>query len=1213
MKKLTILTLTLLLTALAQLTAQLPQSDSPIVRLIYFRPSDRPIQPDINTLMDSVIKDVQRFYAAQMEQHGYGRKTFQFEADANGNAVVHHVNGQFNDAYYQDALLSKVAEEIRAQVPTERDIYLVALDSSQRQYCGVASGGMAFMRAPGACVRPWVAAHELGHTFGLLHDARDSGHVMFFHQAAESFDAKSLSDCTAEWLDVHPAFNAGHSAVNNEPATIEMLAPSLTSPNTVRLRFEVTDLDGLHQAQLLIGKGRNTEATLTTCKQFDGNPSGSFEFVTTGFPPQGNANLLVIDMQGNTNSRYFPIDITPLLPPAQVVTIPDANLTVAIREALDLGPGIPITTHAMLNLTGLEAYNSEIKDITGLEHAHNLRSLDIGAWEVNGEWVNSNVITDLSPLSDLTNLVRLSLGKNYIWTLDFLRELPPLAPVSIPDPNLAAAIREELLLTSNEPVTTYSILDLVKLEAPNAGIKSLTGLEHAVNLIEVDLGNVVISDLSPLSDLTNLEVLSVKNFTLNRDFLRELPPLASIPDPNLAAAIREELLLTSNEPVTTHSVLGLIELDARNRGIKSLTGLEHAANLKEVDLGGEYISPSGSEGYLNSNAISDFSPLEKLTNLEELDLTGMSGLRDVSALARLTNLKTLHLWGSDVSDVSALAHLTNLKRLSLGPDVSDVSALAHLTNLERLGIDSTGFSDVSALASLTNLERLSLHGTGFSDVSALANLTNLKTLRLDSTDVSDVSALAHLTNLERLEIEHTDVSDVSALAHLTNLKRLNLWGSDVSDVSALAHLTNLTWLDLRYTTGVSDVSALASLTNLDTLHLYGTGVSDVSPLLGMSQLRWVDLRNCPLSYASIHTHIPALQAKGIEVEFYNVARPALLKVSGDRQEGEPGAMLKTAFVVEAMDEHGKPIVGQTVRFSVLEGEGTLSAKTVETDARGKARVTLTLGWYPGVNKVKASSEGIQSWVLFTAVGREEAPELVADVNGDGIVNIQDLVLVSGQFGKTGKNSADVNGDGVVNIQDLVLVASAFGEGAAAPSARAVSRARLTVSDVEGWLIEARAVSSVGQDRQILTSFSPQTHILSGSGSGDPELQRGSASRPGGLSYLRGLAVLEQLLASLMPKETALLANYPNPFNPETWIPYQLANPAEVTVTIYAANGAVVRTLDLGHRRAGSYASRHRAAYWDGRNAHGEPVASGVYFYTLQAGDYTATQKMVIRK
>ena len=210
-----------------------------------------------------------------------------------------------------------------------------------------------------------------------------------------------------------------------------------------------------------------------------------------------------------------------------------------------------------------------------------------------------------------------------------------------------------------------------------------------------------------------------------------------------------------------------------------------------------------------------------------------------------------------------------------------------------------------------------------------------------------------------------------------------------------------------------------------------------------------------------------------------------------------------------------------------------------------------------------------------------------DINGDGVVNIQDLTLVAAQLGQMGEDMpADVNGDGVVNIQDLVLVGGAFGEGAAAPSARAVSRARLTASDVEGWLNEARA--SIRSDS-------------------------GNASRPGGLSYSRGIAVLEQLLASLMPKETALLANYPNPFNPETWIPYELAETAEVTVSIHASDGKLVRTLTLGQMPAGVYQGKNRAAYWDGRNAVGEPVASGVYFYTLQAGEFSATRKMVIRK
>ena len=654
--------------------------------------------------------------------------------------------------------------------------------------------------------------------------------------------------------------------------------------------------------------------------------------------------------------------------------------------------------------------------------------------------------------------------------------------------------------------------------------------------------------------------LTVLTLTLVLTVLVQLsaPPVqaeVSIPDAELAAAIRETLELGEGTPITAAAMRNLTELDASRREIADLTGLSAAVNLTELNLW--------------ETAVSDVSALQNLTNLEALSL-GNTGVSDISALENLTNLERLWPYNTDVSDISALQNLTNLEALSLG---------------------ETDVSDISALQNLTNLEALELYGTDVSDISVLQNLTNLRVLFLEDTDVSDISALQNLTNLEGLHLEGTDVSDISALQNLTNLRVLFLEDTDVSDISALQNLTNLERLELEGT-DVSDISALQNLTNLERLELEGTAVSDVSPLLGLnlSGTDWdsigLRLSRCPLSYASIHTHIPALQAKGIEVAFDNFAHPALLKVSGDGQEGEPGAMLETAFVVEAMDEHGEPIVGRTVAFDILGGGGSLGAETVETDAQGKAQVTLTLGSSQGVNKVKASSEGIQSWVLFTAVVTEEVPQLVADVNGDGVVNVQDLVLVAGQFGKTGEHGADVNGDGVVNIQDLVLVAGAFGEGAAAPSVRAVSRVSLTVSDVEGWLIEAR-----GSIR---------------SGSGD-------ASRPGGLSYGRGIAVLERLLASLMPKETVLLANYPNPFNPETWIPYQLSKPAEVTVTIYAANGAIVRTLDLGHRHAGSYDSRGRAAYWDGRNAAGESVASGVYFYTLSAGEFSATRKMVIRK
>ena len=203
----------------------------------------------------------------------------------------------------------------------------------------------------------------------------------------------------------------------------------------------------------------------------------------------------------------------------------------------------------------------------------------------------------------------------------------------------------------------------------------------------------------------------------------------------------------------------------------------------------------------------------------------------------------------------------------------------------------------------------------------------------------------------------------------------------------------------------------------------------------------------------------------------------------------------------------------------------------------------------------------------------------ADLNNDGMVNILDLVLVASQFGMNG-TPADLNNDGTVNIQDLVLVANRLAEGAAAPAAQ-----QSTSGLVNTWLRLAReqAASVV------------QTSI------------------PEGFSYERGIQVLEQLTRALVPEKTALLANYPNPFNPETWIPYQLAKAADVTVSIYASNGMVVRTLVLGHQDAGVYKNRTQAAYWDGKNDFGETVASGLYFYTLTAGDFTATRRMLIVK
>ncbi len=201
----------------------------------------------------------------------------------------------------------------------------------------------------------------------------------------------------------------------------------------------------------------------------------------------------------------------------------------------------------------------------------------------------------------------------------------------------------------------------------------------------------------------------------------------------------------------------------------------------------------------------------------------------------------------------------------------------------------------------------------------------------------------------------------------------------------------------------------------------------------------------------------------------------------------------------------------------------------------------------------------------------------SDVNQDGTVNIQDLVIVANAIGHPGaadgELNADINADGAVDILDLVQIANDIGDGsAAAPAIHSP-----TAEQIQSWLTQIRQIDD-----------------------GSPD-------------FRRAISVLETLLRTVLPEMTVLLPNYPNPFNPETWIPYQLANASDVLITIYDAKGGIVRTLRLGHQAAGHYTDRKRAAYWDGRNGLGKKVASGIYFYQLQADDVSRTRKMIILK
>ena len=725
----------------------------------------------------------------------------------------------------------------------------------------------------------------------------------------------------------------------------------------------------------------------------------------------------------------------------------------------------------------------------------------------------------------------------------------------------------------------------------------------------------------------------------------------NVRDTNLRKAINEALGKGPNARITKDEMATLQELRAESMNIKNLRGLEAAVNLEELRLNNNSISDISPLTVLiklhrielEENVISDLSPLEGLIGVQELRL-GNNLISDLSPLAGLINLRGITLHNNAITDLSPLAGLMKLEWIGMSHNpLADLTPLSGLTNLHNFHGWGTPVVNLAAIAKLPKLREINVCGGQISDISALADAKGLKELYLPGNEVSDLSPLAGLTGLTRLSFEHNQISDLSPLEGLSNLTWIDLRDNEISDVSSLATVSNLRWVDLSQNTAITDVSDLASLPNLTWMSLAeNTGVDSaqldrfspktsilhsdfvnsafpeagpkiVGPWLwaivsgaGVSNTdliakatkgaatevkvatfgategkpvggsKWIAHNLAPVGGDNINQMTDAL-GWGSGSEVYDHVVYGSLTFNAPRQQN-------TTMLVGSDDGVKVWLNGEVVHYNpVTRGAG---------DYQDAFPVTLKQG--PNVLLVAVDNRGHGGFSGFfgfakdaeykvNPIGKKITVKLPTwDVNKDGMTDILDLILVGQDFGKaTSANTrTDVNRDGKRNIKDLVLVAQHLGEPSgvsAAPSAHALSHLKLDPALIRTWIALARLEND------------------------------------GSLVFQRGIANLQELLALLTPEKTTLLANYPNPFNPETWIPYQLAEPAAVTLRIYAISGALVRTLDLGYQSAGRYHDRSRAAYWDGKNEVGESVASGVYFYTLTAGDFTATRKMLIRK
>ena len=795
--------------------------------------------------------------------------------------------------------------------------------------------------------------------------------------------------------------------------------------------------------------------------------------------------------------------------------------------------------------------------------------------------------------------------KSATTVIDPRTERIPGESVHIPDPNLRAAIAESLGKsdTTVVSITAEEMAKLTELVANNRGIKNLIGLELAINLEILYAPDNQIADLSPLSELTHL-----------------------------------------------------IALHIWNNPIESLSAIEGLSNLEEITLVGD-------------GGISDLSPLAGLVKLSRF-LTWGNPISDLSPLAGLTQLDFLDICGSDVSDIAPLAKLTGLKELYLvGNAISDVSPLAGLTSLTRLSLEKNNISDVSPLSVLTTLKWLGLHHNSISDFSPLAKLPETTTISrafnpgvpiggpkiegpwlwvtvpgegLDSN--TDLLAEASAGDMTEQQAATNGVLQGKSIGN-------NRWTQGKIAPSGDMNITDM-------------LGEIGSETNSDNNRIiYGSIILDspreqntnlffgcggrvkiwLNGLLVYQSLIWRSRSGQSFNY---HDFFPVTLKQGRNAllvaiddggtgwwnSFFGFEEGTKYTVSTTSTTARVGYVFSKSSLhagdtftldLSAEDVHDlagwqfdiafDPAVLKAVE--VTEGDflktkdgSTFFQKGTIDNATGKiaklSSALLSGGGVTGTGTLlsiqfsaKAGSEtqltlqnvqfGTSTGGLISAGPHEvtlvvEEQLATGDVNSDGQVSILDMILIAQQLGKKvpSHSTVDVNGDGTISILDLILVAQHLGESTpgAAPSIFAMDGIEgLDPAMIQAWI------------------------------------ERAQIEDDGSVAFREGIANLQSLLALLIPEETALLPNYPNPFNPETWIPYQLSEPAEVTLHIYAVNGVKVRTLALGLMPAGIYQSRSRAVYWDGRNDVGESVASGVYFYTLTAGDFTATRKLLIRK
>ena len=924
--------------------------------------------------------------------------------------------------------------------------------------------------------------------------------------------------------------------------------------------------------------------------------------------------------------------------------MPDKNLRDIVREVLGLQPSVIFAKEALLDLTVLdtaeivlEAEDPKISSINGLEYATELTEL----------YLNAHEISDIRPIATLTQLTVLSLNDNVIeniWHEDSVdnpfenlieltelyldgNEINDISPLEgstqltvlslngnpIEDlTTLAGLTQLTVLWLTESQVEDFSPLvaltDLIELSLNDNAIADISWLLALTQLKILHLENNETSDVSSLADLVNLEILNLVGNPIDdttpligrvRRIEADEPIASLIADTALDEVLRDIFDLSAEEHITYADMRSLTTFESPDSDISNLTGLEHATALTTLDL--------------RNNAIRDVAPLAGLVNLQTLRLTG-NPIQDVSALADLTAAIEADVVVPGVIADAALAAairnslglppgtrilattLRNLTTLDAqGNEITTLTGLEHATALTTLYITSDAITDISSLQGLTHLKTLAINGGEISDITPLQNLTHLTILVLSGGEISDITPLQNLTRLTILVLSDNAILDITPLSGLKSLKVLDLRGNSINSIDALQGMTALTTLNLS-ANRISSIVSLQGMTGLTTLDLGGNSLNSIAALQGLTGLRTLNLEGNAISEIAALRALTLVRTLNLGGNSIN-SIDALQGLTGLRTLDLAGNTLSSIDGLQGVTALTTLDLGANALSDIRRLQGLTALKRLYLSSNNISDVAPLSGLLNLELLRLAENPIMDTSPLFPLVTEHKLRDVDIeisqwapwDVNRDGSVDATDSALITAAMGQTGEAIAnlltDINGDGIVDRADLLLVTEHFStNNAGAPSSEAILA-----------LLGSSTLKSL--DR---TTLAAELNLLLAENDGSPK-------------YRRAIAMLQSFLVALRPDKTRLLANYPNPFNPETWIPYQLAAAGDVAFVIYDARGAVVRRLAVGHQKAGYYVERNRAAYWDGRNAVGERVASGIYFYELRADNRSLLRKMLILK